>query len=183
MKIGSKLPDITFHTRVRDDSIGGANPYRWQDMTTADYFAGKRVVLFALPGAFTPTCSTYQLPGFEAAAEEMASLGIDAIYCLSVNDTFVMNQWARSQNLHHVRVIPDGSAEFTRAVGMAVRKDNLGFGERSWRYAAIIDDGVVEAFMEEPGRCDNCPDDPYGASSPEAVLEWLRAHPRGRDAA
>ncbi len=71
----------------------------------------------------------------------------------------------------------------TRAVGMAVRKDNLGFGERSWRYAAIIDDGVVEAFMEEPGRCDNCPDDPYGASSPEAVLEWLRAHPRGRDAA
>lgn len=177
MKVGFKLPQVTFRTRVRDESVGGPNPYRWQDMTTADYFAGKRVVLFSLPGAFTPTCSTYQLPGYEKAADEMAALGIDAIYCMSVNDSFVMNQWAKAQNLNHVKVIPDGSGEFTEKLGMLVRKDNLGFGARSWRYAAIVDDGVIEAWFEEPGRMDDCPEDPYGASAPEAVLEWLRKNP------
>lgn len=177
MKKGDLLPDVTFQTRVRDEAVGGPNPYRWQAMTTADYFAGKRVVLFSLPGAFTPTCSTYQLPGFEKAADEMATLGIDAIYCMSVNDSFVMNQWAKGQNLENVKVIPDGSGEFTDKVGMLVRKDNLGFGARSWRYAAIVNDGRVEAWFEEPGRCDDCPEDPYGASSPESVLEWLRANP------
>lgn len=174
MKAGDKLPDVTFHTRVRDDSVGGPNPYRWQPMTTADYFAGKRVVLFSLPGAFTPTCSTYQLPGFEKAAAELDKLGIDAIYCVSVNDSFVMNQWAKGQDLAHVEVIPDGSGAFTQAVGMLVRKDNVGFGARSWRYAAIVDDGVVEKLFEEPGRCDDCADDPYGETSPETVLAYLR---------
>ena len=143
MKVGDKLPQVTFQTRVRDEAVGGPNPYRWEQLTTSDYFKGKRVVLFSLPGAFTPTCSTYQLPGFEAAAAEMAELGIDAIYCLSVNDSFVMNQWAKSQQLENVKVIPDGSGAFTDAVGMMVRKDNLGFGPRSWRYAAIIDDGIL----------------------------------------
>lgn len=177
MKQGDLLPHVTFQTRVRDESVGGPNPYRWQPVTTADYFKGKRVVLFSLPGAFTPTCSTYQLPGFEKAAAEMAELGIGAIYCMSVNDSFVMNQWAKAQSLQNVKVIPDGSGEFTDKVGMLVRKDNLGFGARSWRYAAVINDGRVEAWFEEPGRCDDCPEDPYGASSPESVLEWLRANP------
>lgn len=174
MKTGDKLPEITFRTRVRDESVAGPNPYRWQDMTTSDYFAGKRVILFSLPGAFTPTCSTYQLPGFEKAAAEARDLGIDAIYCLSVNDSFVMNQWARAQALQNVTVIPDGSGAFTEAVGMLVRKDNVGFGPRSWRYAAIVNDGVVEALFEEPGRCDDCADDPYGESSPETVMAYLR---------
>ena len=174
MKTNSKLPEVTFHTRVRDESVGGPNPYRWQDMTTADYFAGKRVILFSLPGAFTPTCSTYQLPGFEKGFPEFAANGIDAIYCLSVNDSFVMNQWAKAQGLENVQVIPDGSGEFTRRMGMLVRKDNLGFGLRSWRYAAIIDNGVIEAWFEEPGLMDNCPEDPYGVSSPENVLAWLK---------
>lgn len=173
MKAGSKLPQVTFHTRVRDESVGGPNPFRWQDVTTDDYFKGKRVVLFSLPGAFTPTCSTYQLPGFEKAADRMAELGIDAIYCLSVNDSFVMNQWAKAQGLEHVKVIPDGSGAFTEQMGMLVRKDNLGFGPRSWRYAAVIDDGVVEEWFEEEGRCDDCPTDPYGNSSPETVLTYL----------
>lgn len=174
MKVGDKLPEVEFPTRVRDESVGGPNPYRWQKMTTSDYFKGKRVVLFSLPGAFTPTCSTYQLPGFEAAAAEMRHLGIDTIYCLSVNDSFVMNQWAKGQKLENVKVIPDGSGQFTEKVGMLVRKDNLGFGPRSWRYAAIVDDGVVEAVFEEPGKSDNCPDDPYGESSPENILRHLR---------
>ena len=173
MKTGVKLPDVTFHTRVRDEAVGGPNPYRWQDVSTADYFAGKRVILFSLPGAFTPTCSTYQLPGFEKGAEAFRALGIDAIYCLSVNDSFVMNKWAEAQGLKAVQVIPDGSGTFTRKMGMLVDKDNLGFGMRSWRYAAIVADGVVEAWFEEPGLMDNCPEDPYGVSSPETLLAHL----------
>ncbi len=173
MKANVKLPDVTFRTRVRDESVGGPNPYRWQDRTTAEYFKGKRVILFSLPGAFTPTCSTYQLPGFERGFDAFARQGIDAIYCLSVNDSFVMNQWAEAQGIEKVQVIPDGSGEFTRKMGMLVDKANLGFGQRSWRYAAIVNDGVVEAWFEEPGLMDNCPDDPYGVSSPESVMAHL----------
>lgn len=179
MKTGTKLPDVTFKTRIRDEAVGGPNPYRWQDMTTDDYFKGKRVVLFSLPGAFTPTCSTYQLPGFENGFEDFAKLGVDAIYCMSVNDSFVMNKWAEAQGLKNVTVIPDGSGEFTRRMGMLVRKDNLGFGLRSWRYAAIVNDGVIEAWFEEPGICDNHGEDPYGVSSPETVLKWLQDEARG----
>ncbi|NVO27840.1 peroxiredoxin [Donghicola sp. C2-DW-16] len=173
MKPGISLPEVTFRTRVRDEAVGGPNPYRWQDMTTADYFAGKRVILFSLPGAFTPTCSTYQLPGFEDNFAKFQELGIEEIYCMSVNDSFVMNKWAQMQDIKNVKVIPDGSGEFTRKVGMLVAKDNLGFGMRSWRYAAIVDNGVVEAWFEEPGRCDNHGEDPYGESSPENLLKYL----------
>ncbi|MGD9865476.1 MAG: peroxiredoxin [Pseudodonghicola sp.] len=173
MKVGVKLPDVTFHTRVRDESVGGPNPFRWEDKTTADYFAGKRVILFSLPGAFTPTCSTYQLPGFEKGYEEFKDLGVDEIYCMSVNDSFVMNKWAQDQKLENVKVIPDGAGEFTRKMGMLVRKDNLGFGLRSWRYAAIVNNGVIEAWFEEPGLMDNCPEDPYGVSSPETLKTYL----------
>lgn len=173
MKTNTKLPEVTFRTRIRDDSIEGPNPYRWQDRTTSDYFAGKRVILFSLPGAFTPTCSTYQLPGFEQAFERFRARGIDEIYCLSVNDSFVMNQWARDQGLQNVKVIPDGSGDFTRRMGMLVNKANLGFGVRSWRYAAVVSNGLIEAWFEEPGLMDDCPDDPYGVSSPETLMTYL----------
>lgn len=175
MITGSRLPSVTFRTRVRDESIAGPNPYRWEDKTTDDYFAGRRAVLFALPGAFTPTCSTYQLPGYEKGFADFAAQGVDAIYCLSVNDAFVMNAWAKAQGLENVQVIPDGSGEFSRRIGMLVRKDNLGFGLRSWRYAAVVNNGVVEAWFEEPGFADNHGEDPYGVSSPENVLAWLQA--------
>jgi len=174
MKAGQKLPEVTFKTRVRDESIGGDNPFRWEDKSTADYFKGKRVVLFSLPGAFTPTCSTYQLPGYENGFADFQAQGIDGIYCMSVNDSFVMNKWAQDQKIANVDVIPDGSGEFTRKMGMLVAKDNLGFGMRSWRYAAVINDGVVEAWFEEPGLSDNHGEDPYGESSPETVLNWLK---------
>lgn len=173
MHVGVRVPNVTFKTRVRDESIGGDNPFRWQDMTTDDYFKGKRVVLFSLPGAFTPTCSTYQLPGYENGAPDFYALGVDDVYCMSVNDSFVMNKWAQALELKNVKVIPDGSGEFTRMVGMLVEKANLGFGYRSWRYAAVVNDGVVEAWFEEPGRRDNADDDPYGESAPEKVLAWL----------
>jgi peroxiredoxin len=175
MIVGRKVPSVTFRTRVRDEAVGGPNPYRWQDVSSADYFAGKRVVLFSLPGAFTPTCSTYQLPDFEKLAGEFKAEGIDAIYCISVNDAFVMNAWGKSQNLENVKLIPDGSGEFTRKMGMLVAKDNLGFGMRSWRYAAIINDGAVEQWFEEEGYSDNCDSDPYGISSPQNILETLKS--------
>jgi peroxiredoxin len=171
---GKPLPKVTFRTRVRDESVEGPNPYRWQDVTTDDYFRGRRVIVFSLPGAFTPTCSTYQLPGFERKFRQFQSHGIQDIYCLSVNDAFVMNAWARQQELKNVKVIPDGSGTFTRLMGMLVHKDNLGFGDRSWRYAMIVNDGVVEAWFEEPGREDNHGADPYGESSPENLLKHLQ---------
>lgn len=170
-----KVPDVTFHTRVRDESIEGPNPYRWEDKTTADYFAGKRVVLFSLPGAFTPTCSTYQLPDFEKLYEEFGADGIDEIYCISVNDAFVMNAWGKAQSISKIKLIPDGSGEFTRKMGMLVKKDNLGFGMRSWRYAAIVQNGTIEKWFEEEGFTDNCEADPYGVSSPQNILETLKA--------
>ena len=171
--INSRIPIVTFHTRVRDESIGGDNPFRWQDVTTDELFRGKRVIVFSLPGAFTPTCSTYQLPDFERLYPEFKAKGIDEIYCMSVNDSFVMNCWAKDQGLQNVKVIPDGSGLFTGGMGMLVRKDNLGFGVRSWRYAAVIDDGIVKQMFVEPGKEDNCPDDPYGESSPQNILDNL----------
>jgi peroxiredoxin len=169
----NRVPNVTFKTRVRDESIGGDNPYRWQDMTTDDYFANKKVILFSLPGAFTPTCSTFQLPNFEKMYEAFRGQGIDDIYCMSVNDSFVMNAWAKSQNLQNVKVIPDGSGEFTRLMGMLVCKDNLGFGMRSWRYAVLVDNKEIVKWFVEPDREDNCSLDPYGETSPENIFTQI----------
>lgn len=173
--IARTVPDVTFRTRVRDESIEGPNPFRWEDKTSADYFGGKRVILFSLPGAFTPTCSTYQLPDFEKLYEEFKAEGIDEIYCISVNDAFVMNAWGKAQGIDKIKLIPDGSGEFTRKMGMLVRKDNLGFGLRSWRYAAVINNGAIEKMFVEEGFSDNCETDPYGESSPQNILAALRA--------
>jgi peroxiredoxin len=170
------VPSVVFKTRVRDESIEGDNPYRWEDVTSFDLFAGKRVILFSLPGAFTPTCSTMQLPGFEELAMRFYSHGIDDIYCLSVNDSFVMNCWAKDQKLEHVKVIPDGSAEFTSGMNMEVYKDNLGFGIRSWRYAVVVDNGKIEKWFVEPGKEDNCETDPYGETDPYTILHWLQTN-------
>lgn len=168
------VPSVVFKTRVRDDSIEGPNPYRWEDKTTFDFFAKKRVVLFSLPGAFTPTCSTYQLPGFEENFKAFKDLGIDDILCVSINDAFVMNCWAKQQKIKKVKMIPDGSTEFTRGMQMNVQKDNLGFGERSWRYACIVNNGKIEKWFIEPGMEDNCETDPYGETAPENILNWLK---------
>ena len=172
----TRVPEVTFHTRVRDESIEGPNPYRWQDVTTDDLFAGKRVVVFSLPGAFTPTCSTYQLPGYDEKYEEFQALGIDEVYCLSVNDSFVMNAWFKSQNIQNVKPIPDGSGDFTYSMGMSVAKINLGFGYRSWRYAMVVNDGEIEQLFEEPGKVGNCPGDPYEVSDPDTVLQYLKSY-------
>ena len=173
IRVGSIVPAVVFKTRVRDDSIQGPNPYRWEDVNSYDYFGGKRVIVFSLPGAFTPTCSTFQLPGFDNSYNAFKERGIDEIYCISVNDAFTMNAWAKSQNIMNVKMIPDGNCTFTSKLGMSVSKENLGFGERSWRYAMIVNNGVIEAWFEEPGFSNNCDIDPYGETSPDNILEWL----------
>lgn len=141
--------------------------------SSVDLFAGKRVVLFSLPGAFTPTCSAYQLPGFEEKYQMIRSQNIDEIYCISVNDAFVMNAWAKDQNIEKVKLIPDGNAYFTRSMGQLVTKSNIGFGERSWRYAAIIDDGVIEKLFIEKMKMDNSTQDPYEETTPDKILDYL----------
>jgi peroxiredoxin len=168
------IPDVTFQTRVRDDSLGGDNPFKWEAKTSSDYFANKRVILFSLPGAFTPTCSTFQLPDFNKLYDDFKEFGIDEIYCISVNDSFVMNAWAKHHDIGKVKVIPDGSGEFTRKMGMLVKKDNLGFGLRSWRYAVIIENNEITQSFIEAGFKDDAEDDPYVVSSPQNILKYLK---------
>lgn len=142
--------------------------------SASDLFDGKLVVIFSLPGAFTPTCSAYQLPGFEEKYNEFKSLGIDEIYCISVNDGFVMNAWAQDQNIKNVKLIPDGNAEFTQAMGYLVTKTNLGFGNRSWRYSAIVNDRIIEKIFVEDGMENDSTNDPYQETTPEKVLEYIK---------
>lgn len=156
--------DITWPVRVDGE---------WSELTSDSVFGEKRVLVFALPGAFTPTCSNYQLPAFDELHAEIKELGIDEIYCLSVNDTFVMNAWADSLGVENVKMIPDGSAQFTHAMGRLVAKDNLGFGVRSWRYAMIVDNFQVEAMFVEEGQGHQAESDPYEESTPEKVVEYL----------
>ena len=174
MQAGLCIPDVTFKTRVRDHLIGGDNPFKWRDVTTKEIFGDRRVVVFSLPGAFTPTCSTYQVPGFEDAYDTIRGLGVDEVYVVSVNDTFVMRKWMLDQDVKKIKFIPDGNGEFTRQLGMLCDKGNLGFGMRSWRYAMVVDNGVIEEWFEEPGRCDNADDDPYGETDPQKVVEYLQ---------
>ncbi len=167
--------NVVLKTRVRDERVGGDNPYRWQDVSTGDLFVGKKVVLFALPGAFTPTCSTTHLPEYEAAYDELKALGVDEVYCLSVNDAFVMFQWGKAQQVSKVKLLPDGSGDFTRAMGMLVKKDNLGFGERSWRYSFYAEDGVIKKAFIEDGFGDNCPNDPFLVSDAATMVAYLKS--------
>jgi len=177
--LGRQIPDVTLKTRVRDESVGGPNPFRWQDRQTGEMFGKGRVVVFSLPGAFTPTCSTEQCPAFERQYDDLCAAGADEVYCLSVNDAFVMFQWGKSLGLSKVKLAPDGSGNFTRRMGMLINKDHLGFGMRSWRYAMVVDDGKIVAWFEEPGINDaGDDDDPYTESTPDKVLEWLKANPR-----
>jgi peroxiredoxin len=165
-KEGYEIPQVEFVFRENGEFV---------NRTSSDLFNNKRVVIFSLPGAFTPTCSAYQLPGFEEKYNDFIGLGIDEIYCISVNDGFVMNAWAQDQNIQKVKLIPDGNAYFTRAMGQLVTKTNLGFGQRSWRYAAVVTDGIIERLFEESGKRDNADSDPYEVTTPENVLDYIRS--------
>jgi peroxiredoxin len=171
---GASVPQVTFKTRVRDESVGGENPFRWQDVTTDEIFKGKRVVVFSLPGAFTPTCSSTHAPGYEKNYDEIKALGVDEVICMSVNDAFVMFQWKKNLGLEKVHFLPDGNGDFTKGMGMLVKKENLGFGDRSWRYSMVVKDGVIEKMFVEPGFSDNCPTDPFEVSDADTMLAYLK---------
>jgi peroxiredoxin len=174
MKEEDKVPQVTFKTRVRDESVAGENPFRWQDLSTDDVFKGKNVVVFALPGAFTPTCSSTHAPGYEAKYDEMKALGVDEVICLSVNDAFVMFQWRKNLGMSKVFMLPDGNGDFTREMGMLVKKNNLGFGDRSWRYSMHVVDGVIKKMFIEDGESDNFEEDPFGVSDADTMLAYLK---------
>jgi peroxiredoxin len=169
-----RVPDVVFKTRVRDESVEGSNPYRWQDTTTQDIFGGKKVVVFSLPGAFTPTCSSNHLPRYEELYEEFKAQGVDTIICVSVNDAFVMFQWGLKVGAKNVSLLPDGNGEFTRKMGMLVEKSNLGFGMRSWRYSMLVNDGAIEKMFVEPDFADNAGGDPFEVSDADTMLAHLK---------
>ena len=174
---GFKIPKVTFKVREGDTAgnqetcaIGG----KWIEKTTDDFFKGKRVILFSLPGAFTPTCSSQQLPGFENNFAKIKELGVDEVYCCSVNDSYVMNEWAKKMRVSNIKLIPDGSGLFTKYMGMLIAKDHNGFGQRSWRYMAVIKDGIVEKWWQEPGiNNSGTDDDPYIETTPENSINYL----------
>jgi len=157
---GKRVPDVTFRTR---------NDHEWVERSTADVFAGKSVVVFSLPGAFTPTCSSSHVPRFNQLQPLFAARGIDEIICVSVNDAFVMNEWQHSQNADRVTFLPDGNGDFTDGMGQLVDKQDLGFGKRSWRYSMLVRDGVVEKMFVES----DVPGDPFTVSDADTMLAYV----------
>lgn len=179
--IGRTVPSVVFKCRVRDEGIGGDNPYRWQDVSTDDVFAGKRIAVFSLPGAFTPVCSGSQCPDYERQYQALRDCGIDDVYCVSVNDAFVMFQWAKHLAIRNLKLLPDGNGAFTRRMGMLINKEHLGFGYRSWRYSMVVDDRQIVLFFAEPGiNDDGSDDDPYTVTKPQTMIEALRGMPPNR---
>ncbi len=154
---GQKIPSVTFRTRKDHD---------WVDVTSDKLFAGRTVVVFALPGAFTPTCSSTHVPRYNQLAPVFKQHGVDEIVCISVNDAFVMNEWQADQKADAITFIPDGNGDFSRGMGMLVPKNDLGFGDRSWRYSMLVRDGVIEKMFIEP----NEPGDPFGVSDADTML-------------
>lgn len=157
---GKKVPHVTFRTRQNNE---------WVNVTTDELFANKTVVVFSLPGAFTPTCSSTHLPGYNQLAKVFKENGVDSVVCLSVNDTFVMNEWAKDQESDNVILVPDGNGEFTEGMGMLVDKTDLGFGKRSWRYSMLVKNGMVEKMFIEPDE----PGDPFKVSDADTMLNYI----------
>jgi len=162
---GKRVPQVTF--RVRENN-------QWKNVSTDDLFAGKTVVMLSLPGAFTPTCSSTHLPRYNELAPVFFANGVDSILCVSVNDTFVMNEWAKDQESANIVLVPDGNGEFTEGMGMLVDKRDLGFGKRSWRYSALVKDGMIEKMFIEPDK----PGDPFEVSDADTMLNYI--NPRAR---
>jgi len=162
---GQKVPVVTFRTRSGGD---------WLDVTSAEIFNNKKVVVFALPGAYTPTCSSSHLPRFNELVPLFKENGVDEIVCLSVNDPFVMEAWGKDQEAANIRLIPDGNGEFSEQMGMLVDKSDLGFGKRSWRYSMVVADGVIEKMFIEPDQ----PGDPFEVSDADTMLQYINPEAR-----
>ena len=170
------VPSVIFKDRYYDEQ---SKRFEWSELRTSDACRSandERVIIFGLPGAFTPTCTTQQLPQYEAQYEKFKELGVKEVYCCSVNDVFVMRAWFEDLGIKNVKYLADGTGEFTDALGMLVNKSNLGFGQRSWRYSMVIRNNKIEWIFEEPGKIGNSQEDPYEVSSPTVLLEWLKKH-------
>lgn len=165
---GSRVPTVTFRVRGNNE---------WKNVTSDDLFKGKTVAVFSLPGAFTPTCSSTHLPRYNELAPAFFANGIDSIVCVSVNDTFVMNEWSRDQEASNIVMVPDGNGEFTDGMGMLVGKEDLGFGKRSWRYSMLVKDGVVEKMFIEPEK----PGDPFEVSDADTMLNYINPNAKKPD--
>ncbi len=157
---GKRVPNATFKTRADD---------QWKDMTADAVFKGKTVVVFCLPGAYTPTCSSAHLPRYNELAGVFKANGVDEIVCLSVNDAFVMNEWKQDQEAENITLLPDGNGEFAAGMGMLVDKSSLGFGKRSWRYSMLVKDGVIEKMFIEPEK----DGDPFEVSDADTMLKYI----------
>lgn len=157
---GLALPEVTFKTR---------DNHQWVDVTTSEIFKDKTVVVFSLPGAFTPTCSSTHVPRYNQLAETFKANGVDEIICVSVNDAFVMNEWKKEQGADNLTFLPDGNGDFSRGMGMLVKKDDLGFGDRSWRYSMLVKNGVVDKMFIEP----DVPGDPFEVSDADTMLSHI----------
>jgi len=164
---GQRIPNVTFPVRRQNE---------WVNISTDELFKGKTVIVFALPGAFTPTCSTTHLPGYNELAPVFRENGVDEIICLSVNDTFVMNEWAKDQECDNITLIPDGNGQFSEGMGMLVDKSDLGFGKRSWRYSMLVKDGVIAKMFIEP----EVPGDPFEVSDAETLLKFINPEAKKR---
>jgi len=165
---GRRVPEVTFRARRNSE---------WINVTTSELFAGKTVAVFSLPGAFTPTCSSTHLPRYNELAPAFFASGVDSIVCISVNDAFVMSEWAKDQEADNVILVPDGNGEFTAGMGMLVDKSALGFGKRSWRYSMLVRDGVVEKMFIEPERAG----DPFEVSDADTMLDYVNPWARKPD--
>ena len=175
-KTPKRVPDVTFKTHLSKGDLESqvCLDFEWLDITTNEIFKGKKIVLFALPGAFTPTCSKSHLPGYEKNYDEFKKLGIDEVVCLSVNDSFVMFEWGKNQGIKMVKLLADGNGEFTDKMGMLVEKNNLGFGKRSWRYSMLVDDGIIKKVFVEATISDNHTNDPFQVSDAGTMLKYLK---------
>lgn len=167
---GQRVPDVTFPVRQGND---------WKQVTTDDLFKNKTVVVFSLPGAFTPTCSSTHLPRYNELASAFRAAGVDDIICVSVNDTFVMNEWAKDQESANITLLPDGNGDFTEGMGMLVDKRDLGFGKRSWRYSMLVKDGVVQKMFIEPQK----EGDPFEVSDADTMLAYIAPNAKKPDQA
>ena len=157
---GQQIPEVNFHVR---------REHQWADISSADVFNGKTVVVFALPGAFTPTCSSTHVPRYNQLTAAFKKHGVDEVVCISVNDAFVMNEWQKEQQAFNVTFLPDGNGDFSAGMGMLVDKDDLGFGKRSWRYSMLVKDGVIEKMFIEPDQ----PGDPFEVSDADTMLSYI----------
>ena len=172
MAVEMTIPEVKWLRRAIAE---GQTDYDWAEQTSTDIFKDKRIVVFALPGAFTPTCSSTHLPGYEARYESILSNDVDEVYCLSVNDSFVMNAWFSSMGINNVKPIADGNGNFTRQMGMLVKKEAVDFGMRSQRYSMVVDNGRVEMIFCEEGKEDNFAGDPFEISDATSMLNYLEA--------